>query len=102
MTRSQIAGRAVISVLVLALCVFAADYLVLRVRMRYAARTTPFETMTRTRVLAIPKKNGKYEYQIDQLQPAETLTCVHSLFPHYGDQPCWYVKPRINQPIPVD
>jgi len=62
----------------------------------------PFETMIRTRVLAIRKKNGKYEYQIDQLQPAETLTCAHSIFPHYGDKPCWYVKPRLNQPIPVE
>jgi len=70
--------------------------------MRYATPSRPFETMARTRVLAIPKKNGKYEYQIDQLQPTEMLTCVHALFPHHGDSPCWYLKPRINLPIPVD
>jgi hypothetical protein len=83
-------------------CIYAADYLVLRIRAMYATPTTPFETLTRTRVLAIPKKNGKYEYQIDQLKPAETLTCVQSLFPHYSLKPCWYLKPRLSQPIPVD
>jgi hypothetical protein len=61
----------------------------------------PFETLTRTRVLAIPEKNGKVEFQIDAQKPVETLTCVHSLFPHFGDTPCWYLKPRINNPIPM-
>ena len=85
----------------LAASVYAGDYLVLRVRMLRATPSEPFELMTRTRVLAIPQKNGKYDYQIDQAQPVEVLTCVHALFPHYGDQPCWYLKPRLNQPIPV-
>lgn len=58
--------------------------------------------MTRTRLLAIPKKNGKYDFQIDELQPTEALTCVHALFPHYGDKPCWYLKPRLNRPIAID
>jgi hypothetical protein len=101
-TRWQIlAARILFSVLVLAASVYAADYLVLRVQMLHATPSHPFETMTRTRVLAIPQKSGKYSYEIDQLQPVETLSCVHALFPHYGDQPCWYLKPRLNQPIPV-
>ena len=37
----------------------------------------------------------------DALNPEQTVTCVHSLFPHNGYSPCWYVKPRINQPIPL-
>jgi hypothetical protein len=60
-TRSQITGRALIAMLLVTGCIFAADYLVLRIRAMYATPTTPFETLTRTRVLAIPKKNGKYE-----------------------------------------
>jgi hypothetical protein len=100
-TPSEIAARILSAVLVLAVSVYAGDYLVLRVRMLHATSSEPFETMTRTRVLAIPQKNGKYDYQIDQLQPVEVLTCVHALFPHYGDQPCWYLKPRLNRPIPV-
>jgi len=100
-TRQQIAVRALAAIFLLAACGYAADYVVLRVRMLHPTITMPFETMTRTRVLAIPQKSGKFDYQIDQLQPTETLSCVHALFPHYGDGPCWYLKPRVNQPIPV-
>ncbi len=61
----------------------------------------PFESPKALRVLAIPEKNGKTEYEIDARNPEQTVTCVHSIFPHYGYSPCWYVKPRINQPIPM-
>ena len=53
------------------------------------------------RVLAIPEKSGKTEYEVDAQNPEQTITCVHALFPHRGYSPCWYVKPRINQPIPM-
>ncbi len=95
------AARAFVMLLLTAASIYGGDYLVLRIRITRATATTPFESMTRTRVLVIPQKNGKFDYEVDQLQPQETLTCVHALFPHYGDQPCWYLKPRINQPIPV-
>ena len=101
MTRSQIAHRCLFSILALVACVYLVDYLVLRVRMLHATPASPFESMTRTRVLAIAQKGGKTDYQIDQVQPVETLTCVHALFRHYGHQPCWYLKPRLNQPIPI-
>ena len=101
MTRSQILERILGILLGAAVLLYTADYLYLRYRMLHASPTSPFESLTRTRVLAIPQKNGKFDYQIDQTLPVETLTCVHTLFPHYGDQPCWYVKPRLNQPIPV-
>jgi hypothetical protein len=61
----------------------------------------PFESIKSLRVLAIPEKNGKTEYEVDAQNPEQTVTCVHSLFPHSGFSPCWYVKPRINQPIPM-
>jgi hypothetical protein len=94
--------KRVLAALAIAFAAFyACDYCYLRIRMLHHTPTDPFESMTRTRVLAIPQKSGKFDYQIDQTQPVETLTCVHSLFPHYGDQPCWYLKPRLNQPIPV-
>jgi len=93
--------RALAAVLAVAAAVYVGDYLYLRVRMRHPKPSDPIESMTRTRVLAIPQKNGKYDYQIDITQPTERLTCVHSLFPHYGDQPCWYLKPRLNRPVRV-
>ena len=101
MTRWQIFQRILGGLIAAVVLVYAGDYICLRVRMLHPTPTKPFETMTRTRVLAIPQKSGKFDYQIDQTQPVETLTCVHSLFPHYGDQPCWYLKPRIHQPIPI-
>lgn len=84
--------------LVLAYC---ADYLWLRVRMIHPKPGDPLESLTATRVLAIPEKGNKTSYEIDQQNPEQTITCVHSMFPHSGYSPCWYIKPRINQPIPM-
>jgi len=81
--------------------VYAGDYLYLRVRMLRPKPADPFESFTTLRVLAIPEKNGKTEYEVDAQNPQQTVTCAHSLFPHSGYSPCWYVKPRLNQPIPM-
>jgi hypothetical protein len=80
---------------------YGSDYLYIRVRMLHPKPADPFESLKALRVLAIPEKNGKTEYEIDARNPEQTVTCVHSIFPHYGYSPCWYVKPRINQPIPM-
>ena len=101
MTRTQISKRILAGLVIAFADVYASDYFYLRIRMFHRTPTDPFESLTRTRVLAIPQKSGKFDYQIDETQPVETPTCVHSLFPHWGDQPCWYLKPRLNQPIPV-
>jgi hypothetical protein len=94
--------KRVLIVVVLALGVlFTGDYLSVRIRAIHPKPTDPFESLKSLRVLAIPEKNGKTEYEVDALNPEQTVTCIHSLFPHYGYSPCWYVKPRINQPIPM-
>jgi hypothetical protein len=77
------------------------DFLYFRVQMIHPIPGDPLETLTATRVLAIPEKGNKASYEIDQQNPEQTITCVHSLFPHSGYSPCWYVKPRINPPIPM-
>lgn len=46
----------------------------------------PLETMTF--FLATATKGGRVEIFYDQPQ---TRTCVHSLFPHAGYTPCWYL-----------
>ena len=99
MFRSRILVRIVVALLAASASVYAGDYLVVRFALLHPRPSWPLESITRTRVLAIPQKNGKYDYQIDQLLPVETLTCVHAIFPHFGSQPCWYLKPRANQPI---
>jgi hypothetical protein len=80
---------------------YLGDFLFVRFRMLHPKSDDPFESITTSRVLAIPEKNGKTSYEIDQQNPQQTITCVHSLFPHSGYSPCWYVKPRMNQPIPM-
>ena len=96
-----LAKRLLMAVLTaLALC-YSVDYLSVRSRMIHAKPADPFESITAVRVLAIPEKNGKTEFEVDAGNPEKTVVCVHSLFPHSGHLPCWYVKPRINQPIPM-
>ena len=102
MTRKQIAGRGLLAVLLLGAFSYALDYVVLRVRMLHPSASVPLEPLTRHRLLAIKVKNGTYEYELDEVNPTENLTCVHAVFPHLGDQPCWYLKPRLNQPIPIN
>jgi hypothetical protein len=72
-----------------------------KLRMLQPKPSDPYESITARRILAIPEKNGKTEYQVDAQNPEQIVTCVHSLFPHYGYLSCWHVKPRINQPIPM-
>ncbi len=55
----------------------------------------------RIRLLAIPGKANKVEYQIDSVQPEEDVSCSHSLFPQGGSRPCWYVEKHANDPIPL-
>jgi len=45
---------------------------------------------------AVPLKDGKTEFMM--LSP-ETRTCVHALFPHFGDAPCWYLEGHQQQRI---
>lgn len=102
MTWPQIARRGAAALLALAACAFLVDYAVLRVRMLHATPTMPVESMIRHRLLAIPMKNGLTTYEPDEAMPTDTLTCVHALFPHLGYGPCWYVKPRVSKPIPIN
>ena len=81
--------------------VFLVDYAFVRVRMRHHNPDDPFETITALRILAIDEKGNKTEFTVDPVQPQQTATCVHSLFPHFGDPPCWYLKKKFAQPIPM-
>jgi hypothetical protein len=96
-----LAKRILIGITAIVAVSYVGDYLFVRLRMLHLKSAEPFESLKTLRVLAIPEKNGKMEYQVDAQNPEQTVTCVHSLFPHYGYSPCWYVKPRLNQPIPM-
>src|SRR5712691_313751 len=92
--------RILIGAVVASAVLYIGDYLSVRIRAMHPKPADPFESLKSLRVLAIPEKNGKTEYEVDAQNPEQTFTCVHSLFPHNGYSPCWYVKPRINQPLP--
>ena len=87
-------------VLFLALVVtYVADFCWLRYRMWKPHPNDPFETITLDRYYAIMQKNNRVDYEP---APAESVTCVHSLFPHAAHNPCWYVVRQNGKPIPME
>lgn len=89
--------RTLILVFVLAAVVYGGDFLWLQV---LALRKQPqFGNVTLQTYYTVKLKNGKTEYDYGGPQDVE---CAHSLFPHYGDQPCWYVGRKTEQQIDID
>ncbi len=97
----KLVQRILIAMVAALALVYTADFLSVRVRMMHAKPGDPFETVTALRILAIGEKGNKTEYSVDPLQPQQTAECVHALFPHNGDPPCWYLKRKFAQPIPM-
>jgi hypothetical protein len=95
------AKRALIGVVLALAVTYVCDYLYFRVRMIHPKAADPLETFTAPRLYAIAEKGGKVDYQLDSQNPEQTVVCLHSLFPHAGYSPCWYIKPKSQQPIPM-
>ncbi len=74
---------------VLIAALYAADYLWLRLRMNRPDAGQALATIQF--YWATPIKGGKEEIFFDQPQ---TETCVRSLFPHLGHNPCWYCEDK--------
>jgi hypothetical protein len=75
--------------------VYAADDLSVRHRMAHRTKTDPLETTQVRPFYAVPLKNGRDEFDFGD---TEAQTCVHSLFPHLGYNPCWYMKRQNQRP----
>ena len=86
--------RVLIGALIFLSLPYVADFVML---LRPIAGTrNVFGEVTIRPFLAVPQKNHKTEFiRIDP----ETQTCVHSLFPHFGYSPCWYLNRRIRKRI---
>jgi hypothetical protein len=93
--------RALLSLVAVAVLVYAADYIYFRVRMIHPQAADPLETFTAPRLYAIGEKGGKVDYEIDAQNPEQTFVCAHSWFPHAGHSPCWYLKKKSQEPIPM-
>jgi hypothetical protein len=84
------------TVFLLVALAYAGDYLV--VRFKIPNGREPFSSVTIQPYYAIHQKNGKTEF--DYAQP-QTQVCVQSLFPHFGYDPCWYVKRHTDKRIDI-
>ena len=98
---ANLVKRAAVLVVALAAILYAGDYAVVRLRASYPRLGNAFDSVQVVRLLAIPLKNGRIDYELDALQPEATVTCVRALFPHLGYQPCWYVRRQSQKPIPM-
>ena len=74
--------------------VYVCDYL--SVRFRIPRSREAFGTVTVQRSYAVKQKDGRTEFMFD---PPANQVCVHSLFPHLGYTPCWYLSRRTSQRI---
>lgn len=70
----------------------------IRRRVRWAGPAN--SSVHRIRLLAIPGKANKVEYQIDALRPEEDVPCTRTIFRQSSDaNPCWYVARHAHDPI---
>jgi hypothetical protein len=87
--------RALLILLALVLLVYGGDYI--SIRFRIPGQRAQFGSVHLQPYLAVPQKSGKTEFILDT--PVDQ-TCVYSLFPQLGYQPCWYLSrhkaPRTN------
>jgi hypothetical protein len=93
-----IAKKTALVLLIALTVVYAGDFLWLRYRIWKPTANDPFEAVKLDRFYAITQKNGREDYEPAN---AQTVTCVHSLFPHSGYSPCWYVVRQNGKPIPM-
>jgi hypothetical protein len=80
---------------------YICDFFYFRIRMFHPQPANPLETFIAPRLYAIGVKGGKVDYELDEQNPEQAWICAHSLFPQAGYSPCWYIKPKSRQPIPM-
>jgi hypothetical protein len=75
---------------------YLCDYLSLRFHIPSGRET--FGSVQIQRSYAVTMKDKKTEYMFD---PPTTQVCVNSLFPHFGNPPCWYAVNHRKQRIEI-
>lgn len=81
---------------VFSVLIYPTDFAILKFRI--AKGSDPYGTFTVRSYYAIAKKANKIEY--DYIG-TEQETCTHSLFPHFGFNPCWYVSRHTERRIEI-
>ena len=75
---------------------YIGDYLSLRYRIPKGREQ--FGVVKIRRYYAVGLKSRKTDFMF--LEPKDQ-TCVHSLFPHFGYSPCWYLSRRNVQRVEI-
>jgi hypothetical protein len=78
----------------LLLLLYLGDYLSMAYRIPKGREQ--FGSVEVQKLLAVPQKDHKTEYIAD---PPQARQCVHSLFPHLGLTPCWYLARHATEQI---
>ena len=87
-------SRALFGLLITAALLYGGDFAWVRLRM--ANHQNPLDSLQVRTLLAVPLKNNRVEYIPGA---AETRTCVQSLFPQLGVQPCWYLSRHTHRVV---
>ena len=93
--------RTILTAAILLAVFYAYDYLSVLHRKNEQKQGDPFDVVVHPRVLEIPQKGNRVEFALDAQSPMISDPCVHSLFPHFGYIPCWYVSRNATRPIPM-
>jgi len=79
--------RIVLVLVGVAVLIYGGDYLALRVPI--PPSRAQYDSVTVRPTYDVALKSGKSDlYFLDPQQ----VTCVNSLFPHFGFEPCWYLR----------
>ena len=73
--------------------VWVCDYL--SVRFKFPNKQ-PLGTVAVRTYYAVPQKDGKTQFLFD---PPQQQDCVHSVFPHAGLEPCWYLSSHTQKRV---
>jgi hypothetical protein len=92
--RVKLVRQTGLTIVVLLALVYAGDYA--SVRIPIPKGRSPFSTVTVRPYYDVGLKSGKSEFYF--LDP-QKQTCVNSLFPHLGYDPCWYLRKHVRQRI---
>ena len=94
MSAGRVGRRVVVITLLSSFILYVCDYVSLRYRI--PNHRDQFGSVKVQHYYAVPRKDGRTEYYSDE---PSTEQCVHSLFPHFGDNPCWYLSRRTSRRI---
>ncbi len=98
-TRPSSARRVLLGIVALFVLFYLGDLAWYEMRILVPKLGPTTGSVHRIRLLAIPSKGNKVDYEIDAVHPEEDVPCSHSIFPRGGNRPCWYLVRHAKDPI---